>query len=63
MKNLIPVLKTLKKKNTKKVQLCQDLCYRTGASHFKWSKKKKTCFCEAVDYKKKKKYYSGPVMC
>jgi len=63
MKNKITLLKTLKKKNLKTVQMCQDLCYNTGASHFKWSKKKKTCFCQAVDYKNKKKYYSGPVMC
>jgi len=63
MKNTITLLKTLKKKNTKTVKLCQELCYKTWASHFKWSKKKKTCFCQAVDYKNKKKYYSGPVMC
>jgi len=68
MKDKITILKTLKKKNLKTVQKCQDLCYNIpGATHFKWKgskqAKKRTCFCEAIDYKNKKKFHSGPVMC
>ena len=62
MKNKIPVLKTVGVKRLKTAKLCQDYCYNVGeAMYFKW--KKKTCFCQGVDYKKKKSFFSGPIMC
>ena len=68
MKNKIPVLKTVGMKKLKTSKLCQDYCYNVGGAMYfkwKWSKKakKRTCFCQGVDYKKKKSFFSGPIMC
>ena len=68
MKNKIPVLETVGRKKLKTAKLCQDYCYNVdGAMYFKWkwSKQawKRTCFCQGVGYKKKKTFFSGPIMC
>merc|ERR1711862_314998 len=68
MRNKIPVLITVWKKKLKTAKLCQDYCYNVyGAIYFKWkwSKQawKRTCFCQGVGYKKKKSFFSGPIMC
>merc|ERR1711862_393728 len=68
MKNKILVLETVGKKKLKTAKLCQDYCYNVdGAMYFKWKRSKqawkRTCFCQGVGYKKKKSFFSGPIMC
>jgi len=67
MKNKLTFLKTVGKKKTKTVKLCQEFCYNTGASHFKWKwskqAKRRMCFCQSIGYKTKNSFFSGPVTC
>merc|ERR1711862_636183 len=68
MKTKITFLKTLAQKKLRTVELCQDYCSKVdGASFFKWKWNKKAgkriCWCQAVGYKTKKSFSSGPVMC
>ena len=68
MKNKMTALKTVAQKKLRTVALCQDYCSKVdGATFFKWKWNKKAgkriCWCQAVGYKTKKSFSSGPVMC
>jgi len=68
LKSKITILKTLKKKKMRTVQLCQEYCYKINeATHFKWKwnkqAKKRFCFCQAIGYNTKKSWTSGPTIC
>eukprot|EP00092_Neocalanus_flemingeri_P104513 GFUD01133885.1.p1 GENE.GFUD01133885.1~~GFUD01133885.1.p1 ORF type:complete len:232 (-),score=57.64 GFUD01133885.1:49-702(-) len=69
IKNMVTFLKTLKvMKKVASANDCQKLCEEfPGCQYFKWkthrAEKKRTCWLQAVSFKGKSKFTSGPVTC
>merc|ERR1712117_652547 len=69
MKMKQPVLKTVATlKKVKTAMDCQTYCStKSGATHFRWKANRKVskrvCWCQQIDFKRKKGFTSGPVSC